>query len=103
MAKKVPKRPVCVRLQRSTGHIADVVIWTRYYSSVTNALRRGVELAILTGYPGDALEVSSSVFGFLIATIKLTVNAKSIANLKIEFHVANQIDTERRLHSKAKL
>ena len=102
MAKKVPKRPITVKLHRLMNHSTEVM-WTRYYATATNAIRRGVELAILTGHPGDVLEVSSSHFGFLIATVKLAVGANNLVDLQVKFHVTDQLETERRLHSKAKL
>jgi hypothetical protein len=102
MAKKMPKRPIVAKLHRSMNHTTEVM-WIRYYSNATNAIRRGVELAILTGHPGDTLEVSSSHFGYLIATVKLTVGANSLVNLEVKFDVIDQLAIERRLHSKAKL
>ena len=70
------------------------MLWTRFFTSVTNAVTRGVELAILTGEPGDILEISHSNFGFLIATVKLKVNAKNFTNLNIQFHLANVVAEE---------
>ncbi len=48
-------------------------------------MTRGVELALLDGEPGDVLEISSSNFGYAIATIKLGVSTKGLTNIKIEF------------------
>lgn len=87
MPTKIYKRKYKAVLHRAKGN-STVVISERFFQSIHRAISRGAELAILEGMPGDVLEISSSNFGYLVATVKLSVNAKSLSNLKIEFHVS---------------
>ena len=89
MQDKIFKRAIKVTLHRRKGNSTEV-IWTRFFAKVTTALRRGVELAFLDGEPGDVLELSSSNFGYVIATVKLGVNSKGLSNIKIEFQVEEE-------------
>lgn len=82
------KRPFKAVLHRRSGK-STTVVFTRFYSKVASALSRGLTLALLEGQPGDVLEVSSSNFGYLIATLKLKVGSTNLTNVGIEFHVAN--------------
>lgn len=84
MKAVIYKRPIAATLHRASGK-STVEIWVRRYSSVTRAITRGVELMLLEGEPGDVLEISSSNFGYQIATVKLRVNAQSLRDLKIDF------------------
>jgi hypothetical protein len=72
-------------LHRRRGNSTEVV-WIRFYTKLSKALARGVELALLTGQPGDVLEISSSNFGYDIATVKLSVNAKHLSQMQIVLH-----------------
>lgn len=51
-------------------------LWQRNYVAPINAMRRGAELLILTGQPGDVIQISHAEFGFEIAVIKLHVGGK---------------------------
>ena len=86
MQEKIYKKEIRATLHRSSGKSSEL-LWTRFFNKVTTALSRGVELAVLTGQPGDVLEISSSNFGYLIATVRLTVNTKGLSSIKIEFQV----------------
>ena len=86
MLEKVYKREYRVVLHRKSGNSTEE-IWTKFFSSVSNCIRRGSELAVLTGQPGDVLEITHSNFGFLIATIKLKVGITSFADMSIKFHL----------------
>lgn len=92
--KKIYKRPICVTLNR-LGKESSIYLWSRYFSNIENAITRGVMLALLTGEPGDVLEITSSNYGYLIATIKLKVNAKSVADLQVKFHVEQSLTVVR--------
>lgn len=86
--KKEHKRAIRATLHRLKGK-SSVVIWERYYASISSALKRGVELAILEGQPGDVLELTHSNFDFLIATLKLKVSSNNLASMDIKFHIEN--------------
>ena len=86
--RKVHKRPIRATLHRVKGN-GVTVVWARYCASISSALKRGVELAILSGHPKDVLELSHSNFGFLIATLKLKVGSKNLTSMDIKFHIEN--------------
>lgn len=89
--KKIYKRKIKAVLHRKKGR-STVEIWTRYYGKVHTAVIRASELAILTGEPGDCVEISSSNFGYPIATVKLTFNAKGFISLHTEFLVDKDVE-----------
>lgn len=89
MAAKQYKRNIRATLHRASGNSTEV-IWVKYYSNISNAIRRAVELSIFTGQPGDVLEFTSSNFDYLIATIKLKVGVSVFANMDIEFHIGKK-------------
>lgn len=89
--KKTHKRPIKATLHRKKGNSTKVV-WERYYGSIASAMKRGVELTILEGQPGDVLELTHSNFEFLIATLKLKVGSKNLQSMEIKFHIENLID-----------
>jgi len=94
MKQAVYKRAIAVTLHRRTGK-STKVIWVRYFNRVTTAIPRGVELALLSGQPGDVLEFTSSNYGYLIATIKLNVGAKGLDSLNIDFAVQHSCNPNR--------
>lgn len=49
---------------------------TRYYTQLTNAIPRAMQLLLLHGQPGDVAEISNANFGFQIATIKVHVGGR---------------------------
>lgn len=89
MNNKFYKRSFCCKLHRLTEN-SSKVIWTRYFNSLAKCISRGTELSILTGQPGDVLEITSSNFGYLVATIKLKVGATSISDLNIKFYLKKE-------------
>lgn len=90
MQEKIYKRAFKVVLHRKSGN-STVVVWTRFFNKVSASLSRGVELAVLTGQPGDVLEISSSNYGYAIATVKLGVSTKGMINIKIEFLIDEEV------------
>ena len=80
------KREIRCVLHRKMGR-STVKLWTRHYSSIENALKKGVELSILTGQPGDVLEITDANFEFLIATLKLKVGVTKRSNMEIKFYL----------------
>lgn len=95
MAKqKFYKRQFRASLHRKMGNSTEVIS-VRYFSKLSKALSRGVELAILDGQPGDVLEITSSNFDYLIATVKLKVSISGKDSLDIKFHMAGCIISER--------
>lgn len=84
MLEKVFKRPFRMTLHRKSGKSTEV-IWSRLFSKISTAMPRGIELALLNDEPGDVLELTSSNFGYAIATVKLGVSTKGLTNIKIEF------------------
>ena len=87
-ATKFYKRQIRATLHRlQPGTKASAEVWTRYYETVTSALSRGVNLALLTGEPGDVLELSSSNYGYQIATLKIKVGSKNLASMVIDFQI----------------
>lgn len=86
MLEKIYKREYKVVLHRRRGNSTEE-IWVKFFSSISNCIRRGSELAVLTGQPGDVLEITHSNFGFLIATIKLKQGTTSFADMSIKFHL----------------
>lgn len=86
MMDKVYKRAIRATLHRASGKSTEV-IFTRFYSKVATALSKGVFYAILEGQPGDVLELTSSNYGYLIATLALRVGSKGFSTMRVEFHV----------------
>lgn len=88
MKQKYYKRQIRARLHRlQPGSNASVEIWTRYYNTVTSALSRGVMYALMTGEPGDVLELSSANHDYPIATLKIKVGSKSLSTMVIDFQL----------------
>lgn len=70
-------RPILATLHRKVnGSGATQELWKRHYSRITRAIPRAVEIALLTGQPGDVVEFSSNDFGYQIATVRLSVGGK---------------------------
>lgn len=90
MQDKIYKRAIKATLHRNKGR-STAIVWERFFSSVTKAMTRGVELALLDGEPGDVLEITSSNFGYAIATVKLGVSTKGLTNIKIEFLIEEEV------------
>ena len=70
------KRPTLATLHRKGWHEFTDVVWNRHYSATTRAIHRAVELALLSGMPGDVVEFSHADYGFQIATVKLLVGGR---------------------------
>lgn len=87
--QKYYKRKIAATLHRRKGKSTEV-IWVRYYTKVSKAVLKASELAILTGEPGDVVEITSSNFGYPIATVKLTFNKKGLIDLRTEYCVAEE-------------
>lgn len=81
---KIYKRPIVATLHRypEGRRRGSQVIWTRYYTDITNAIPRGVQLALQDGEPGDVIEFASSNHGYQIATVRLKVGS-SIHNISV--------------------
>lgn len=92
---KLYKRGIRAVLHRRVGN-STIEIFVRYFSKLSSAMSRGVTMAIFEGQPGDVLEVSSSNFGYLIATLKMKVGSKNLATMEIKFHMADALEAERR-------
>lgn len=93
---KIYKRAFRATLHRKIGGSTETV-FVRYFSKVATALSRGLTLSIMEGEPGDVLEVTSSNFDYLIATMRLKVGSKNMATVDIKFHVVDVSETERAL------
>jgi hypothetical protein len=90
--KVVYKRLVKAVLHRlTTDGNSSTIISTRFFTSTQTAIRRGTELAVMEGEPGDVLEISHSNLEYLIATIKLKAGKTHFADMQIEFHL-NKFD-----------
>ena len=92
--KKTYKRAFRAVLHRRKGNSTEE-IFTRYYETVTSALTRGVNYAILRGEPGDVLEITSSNFEYEIATLKIKVGSKGLSSMDIKFHIFTDLELER--------
>lgn len=66
-------RPILAQLHRG-----QQTLWKRHYASLSNAARRAVELAMLSGEPGDVIEFSWAPAGLQIGTAKLSVNGQLV-------------------------
>jgi hypothetical protein len=80
------KRRIRVCLHRTTTK-ENIVIWTKYYSKLENALMKAPVSVVFFAQPGDVLEITSSNFDYLIATIKFKVGKTSIANMETMYHI----------------
>jgi len=83
---KVYKRTITATLHRLCGN-STKIIFVRRYANVTNAIKKGIELFIFSGHPGDVLEISHSNFGFQIATVKTKVGSSKISDMQIKFYL----------------
>jgi hypothetical protein len=85
------KRRIRASLHRPAGKTTTVV-WTKYYSKLENAMMKSPASVMFFAQPGDIIEVTSSNFDYLIATIKFKVGVSSIANTETVYHIG--ADTE---------
>lgn len=88
MSKKhqIYKRPICGTLHRKSGNSTEVIS-KRFFANLNSALSKGVNLILLEAEPGDVFELSSSNYGYLIATLVVKVGSKGLSSMKIEFHI----------------
>lgn len=89
------KRAIRATLHRRKGN-STTAVFSRFFANVTSALSRGVALAIEGGQPGDVLELTSSNFDYLIATLALKVGSKGLSTMDIKFHFDGAFETERK-------
>lgn len=64
------ERNIVATLNRVEGN-KRVVVWTRTYARFDTAAPRAVELGILTGQPGDVVQIASILTGLEIGTVKI--------------------------------
>lgn len=81
--RKIYKRKFRVDLERN-----NKIVWSRFFSSVTTAITRGVELALWECEPKDVFVVSHANHDFVVATVKMKVNARSLRDLSIQFQLS---------------
>ena len=76
MANKY-ERKIIATLNRVEGN-KRVVVWTRTYVRFDTAAPRAVELGLLTGQPGDVVQISSILTGLEIGTVKIHAGGKIV-------------------------
>lgn len=52
------------------------LVWKRHYARIETILRKAVEVLVLEGSPGDAIEIAHSDFGFQVAVVKIHAGGK---------------------------
>lgn len=88
MAKfKEYKRKIRAQLLRHKGSKISLVLWTRYYSKLENAVAKAPGWVMFFAQPGDVIEITSSNFDYPIATIKFKVGKSNISNMETVYHV----------------
>lgn len=60
------KRPVLATLHRKGERV-----WRRTYARIETAIRRGCELAVTNGRPGDVVEYADDRTGVQLGTVKV--------------------------------
>ncbi len=80
------KRRIRACLHRPCGKTTTVV-WTKYFSKLENAIFKAPMGVMFIAEPGDVIEITSSNFDYLIATIKFKVGKTTIANTETVYHI----------------
>lgn len=80
------KRRVRACLHRPKGK-STIVLWTKYYSKLENAVFKSPLSVMFMAQPGDVIELTSSNFDYPIATIKFKVGTTTIANMETVYHI----------------
>ena len=66
-------RPFTLTFDRKGKNFIGV---TRHYTKVNNAIVKSIALLLEYGQPGDVAEISSSTFGYQLATVKIHVGGR---------------------------
>lgn len=84
--QKEYKRKIRACLHRPKGK-STIVLWTKYYSKIENAVMKAPAWVMFFAEPGDVIEITSSNFDYPIATIKFKAGSTTMSNMETIYHI----------------